>query len=115
MDLLLRIIIGAVALLFLFMGLGYLFDPAASALDLSLTPVGEHGLNTIRGDMAGLFLASTVLLGLGLLQRKVEWFLSARRVMTLGWVEGIPSGDVAAIDAAGLDRAALGERVLAGL
>lgn len=43
---------------------------------------------------------------------EVEWFLSARRVMTLGWAEGIPIGDNAAIDAAGHDRAVLGERVL---
>ena len=43
---------------------------------------------------------------------QVEWFLSARRVMTLGWAEGIPIGDNAAIDAAGHDRAVLGERVL---
>ncbi len=42
----------------------------------------------------------------------VEWFLCSRRVMTLDWVEGIPLGDVAAIEAAGHDRAALGERVL---
>jgi ubiquinone biosynthesis protein len=42
----------------------------------------------------------------------VHWFLSSRRVMTLGWAEGFPSGDVAAIEAAGLDRKALGERVL---
>jgi ubiquinone biosynthesis protein len=43
---------------------------------------------------------------------KVEWFLSSRRVMTLGWGEGIAAGDVAAIEAAGHDRLALGERVL---
>ena len=42
----------------------------------------------------------------------VHWFLSSRRVMTLGWAEGIPAGDVAAIDAAGHDRKELGERVL---
>ncbi len=42
----------------------------------------------------------------------VEWFLSGRRAMTLGWAEGIPAGDVAALDAAGHDRRALGERVL---
>ena len=42
----------------------------------------------------------------------VKWFLSSRRMMTLNWAEGIPSGDVKAIDAAGHDRAALGERVL---
>ena len=42
----------------------------------------------------------------------VHWFLSSRRVMTLGWVEGIPLGDLAAIDAAGHDRRAIAERVL---
>ncbi|MEM6823953.1 MAG: 2-polyprenylphenol 6-hydroxylase [Pseudomonadota bacterium] len=42
----------------------------------------------------------------------VHWFLSSRRVMTLGWVEGIPAGDVAAIDATGHNRRDLGERVL---
>ncbi len=42
----------------------------------------------------------------------VHWFLSSRRVMTLGWAEGIPAGDVPAIVAAGHDRKALGERIL---
>ncbi|MEL7211327.1 MAG: 2-polyprenylphenol 6-hydroxylase [Pseudomonadota bacterium] len=42
----------------------------------------------------------------------VKWDLSAKRVMTLGWAEGIPAGDVAAIDAAGHDRRVLGERIL---
>ena len=40
------------------------------------------------------------------------WHLSSRRVMTLGWAEGIPLGDVAAIRAAGHDCAALAARVL---
>ncbi len=42
----------------------------------------------------------------------VHWFLSTRRVMTLEWAEGIPANDLVAIDAAGHDRRALGERVL---
>jgi ubiquinone biosynthesis protein len=42
----------------------------------------------------------------------VHWFLSSRRVMTLGWAEGIPANDIAAIEAAGHDRKAIGERVL---
>lgn len=42
----------------------------------------------------------------------VFWHLSSRRVMTLGWVEGVGSGDNDAIDAAGHDRARLGARVL---
>lgn len=40
------------------------------------------------------------------------WELSSRRVMTLGWAEGIPLGDVAALRAAGQDMNALAERVL---
>ena len=43
---------------------------------------------------------------------KPYWHLSSRRVMTLGWAEGIPLGDVEAIRAAGHDTAALGARVL---
>ena len=40
------------------------------------------------------------------------WDYSGRRVMTLAWVEGISMSDNAAIDAAGIDRTALGARVL---
>ncbi|MEF3048098.1 2-polyprenylphenol 6-hydroxylase [Pseudotabrizicola sp. L79] len=40
------------------------------------------------------------------------WYLSGRTVMTLGWAEGFSLKDNAAIDAAGLDRRALGARVL---
>ncbi|MBE1282920.1 MAG: 2-polyprenylphenol 6-hydroxylase [Rhodobacteraceae bacterium] len=42
----------------------------------------------------------------------ILWNLSARRVMTLGWADGAPLGDNDALDAAGHDRRALGERVL---
>ncbi len=40
------------------------------------------------------------------------WNLSSRRVMTLGWAEGIAMGDNAALDAVGIDRNELGVRVL---
>jgi ubiquinone biosynthesis protein len=42
----------------------------------------------------------------------VKWAFSARRVMTLGWVEGIGAAELAAIDAAGHDRRALAARIL---
>ena len=42
----------------------------------------------------------------------VQWNHSARRVMTLGWADGVPLGDNDAIDAAGHDRQVLGARVL---
>ena len=44
---------------------------------------------------------------------EIKWDYSARRVMTLGWAEGIPMGDNAALDAAGIDRVELSERILA--
>ncbi len=40
------------------------------------------------------------------------WGLSSRRVMTLGWAEGMPMGDNAALDSFGIDRNELGVRVL---
>jgi len=42
----------------------------------------------------------------------VEWFLSGRRAMTLGWAEGIPAHDIEALDAAGHDKPAIAERIL---
>ncbi|WP_439143262.1 2-polyprenylphenol 6-hydroxylase [Planktotalea sp.] len=42
----------------------------------------------------------------------VKWDLSARRVMTLGWADGVPLGDNDAIDNAGHDRSVLASRVL---
>ncbi|MGB7319755.1 MAG: 2-polyprenylphenol 6-hydroxylase [Planktotalea sp.] len=43
---------------------------------------------------------------------EIKWDLSAKRVMTLGWVDGVPIGDNDAIDAAGHNRVALAARVL---
>ena len=42
----------------------------------------------------------------------IKWDLSARRVMTLGWADGVSLGDNEAIDAAGHDRSVLASRVL---
>ena len=41
-----------------------------------------------------------------------NWEFSDRRVMTLGWADGLPLGDNAALDAAGHNRTVLGKRVL---
>lgn len=40
------------------------------------------------------------------------WHLSGRSVMTLGWAEGLGLNELDAMDAAGIDRAGLGARVL---
>ncbi len=42
----------------------------------------------------------------------LNWGLSARRVMTLAWAEGLPLGDVPALAASGLDIKEMGARVI---
>ena len=42
----------------------------------------------------------------------VKWKYSARRVMTLGWADGIRSSDIDALDAAGHDKALIARRIL---
>lgn len=48
----------------------------------------------------------------GFVLPEMKWEYSGRRVMTMGWAEGVPLGDNDALDAAGHDRVQLGERVL---
>ncbi|MGY9045522.1 MAG: AarF/UbiB family protein, partial [Rhodobacterales bacterium] len=67
-------------------------------LRLEAAAASEYAANT--KDDAGFTLPA------------VKWDYSARRVMTLGWAEGVPMGDNAAIDAAGHDRVEMSERVL---
>ena len=81
MEILLKVIVGLFAGLFLFMGGTFLFDPAAASEQLALTAMDSHGLNTIRGDLAGLFLGSGILLVLGLVQKKSAWFLAVAVLM----------------------------------
>ena len=72
--------------------------------------LGELDLR-LESSSASEFAANTASdAGFGL--PEIQWMFSGRRVMTMTWVEGVPLGDNAAIDAAGHDRRVLGERVL---
>ncbi len=42
----------------------------------------------------------------------VDWQRTGKRVLTLDWIDAVPLSDLAAIDAAGLDRRALGLNVI---
>ena len=81
MVLALKIVSGLFALLFLSMGVGFMFDPAGSSTGVGLTPVAELGLNTLRGDMGGLFLASTALIGLGIFLKRGDWLVAVAILM----------------------------------
>ncbi|SHJ05102.1 2-polyprenylphenol 6-hydroxylase [Wenxinia saemankumensis] len=63
---------------------------AASAAEFGMNTAGDEGFRVPR----------------------IQWDYSGRRVMTMDWVQGIGAADIAALDAAGHDRVALGERVL---
>lgn len=81
--------------------------------------VVEHFDGVVQGELdlrlesaaASEFAANTVD-DPGFQVPPIVWNLSARRVMTLGWADGVAMGDNDAIDAAGHDRQILSERVL---
>lgn len=83
------------------------------------TDVIEHFEGVVLGELdlrletsaASEFAANTKE-DKGFVLPSLKWSLSSRRVMTMGWAEGVPMGDNDALDAAGHDRAKLGERVL---
>ncbi|MBM1632846.1 2-polyprenylphenol 6-hydroxylase [Sulfitobacter mediterraneus] len=94
-----------------------LFSPGSRRL--RPMDVIEHFDGVVRGELdlrlesasASEFAANTSE-DQGFQLPAIKWNLSARRVMTLGWADGVPLGDNAAIDAAGHDRVVLGDRVL---
>ena len=65
----------------------------------------------IEASAAGEFAANTRE-DAGFVVPPVEWGMSTRRMMVLGWAEGVAMSDLAAIDAAGHDRSAIATRVL---
>lgn len=90
-----------------------------SSRRLRPTDVIAHFEGVVQGELdlrlesaaAGEFAANTES-DAGFQLPQVVWNLSGRTVMTLGWAEGVPLGDNAALDAAGHDRRALAARVL---
>ncbi len=92
---------------------------APGARRLRPTDVIQHFEGVVLGELdlrlesaaAAEFAANTAK-DEGFRVPRAHWFLSSRRVMTIEWANGIPAGDIAAIDAAGYDRVALSERVL---
>lgn len=65
----------------------------------------------IEASAAGEFAANTKE-DAGFTVPAVEWGMSTRRMMVLGWAEGLPLSDLTAIDAMGHDRRKLGATVL---
>ncbi|MGV6810776.1 MAG: 2-polyprenylphenol 6-hydroxylase [Brevirhabdus sp.] len=79
----------------------------------------EHFTGVVDGELdlrveaaAGDEFAANTAGDNGLVVPAINFSLSARRVMTMNWADGLPLGDPNAIAAAGHDLNAIGERVL---
>jgi len=55
MQTVIRIIVGLVGVLAILLAARFLWSPAAPAAMLGVTPVGELGIATLRGDFGGFF------------------------------------------------------------
>lgn len=69
-------------------------------LRLEAAAISEMGENIAKAGDAGFRVP------------RVDWERTAKRVLTLDWVDHIPLTDLAAIEAAGIDRQALGLNVI---
>ncbi len=94
-----------------------IFAPAARRL--KPTGVIEHFEGIVRGELdlrseasAGDEFAENTKNDEGFHVPALLWSLSARRVMTTEWVEGIPLGDVEALLATGLDPVEFSTRII---
>ncbi|MEX3017507.1 2-polyprenylphenol 6-hydroxylase [Gymnodinialimonas hymeniacidonis] len=65
----------------------------------------------IEASAAGEFFANTEA-DEGFVVPKVEWGMSSRRMMVLGWADGLPLSDLDAINAAGHDKVGLARTAL---
>jgi hypothetical protein len=73
MILLVRVVLGSMALFFFAWGLRFVFTPDTMAADFFVAPVGTGGLSTIRGDLGGAFLAVAAFIALGLRRGATHW------------------------------------------
>ena len=60
----------------LFLGVGFLLDPAGSAAQLAVKPDGVAGLSTIRADFTGIFLVTGLAMLWGAWRRNGDLLLA---------------------------------------
>lgn len=74
----------------------------------------ERELNLRMEGASASELAEQLAAEPGFIVPAVDWDRTARRVLTIEWIDGIKMTDINAIDAAGLDRKALAEILVRG-
>ncbi|MEO0420155.1 MAG: DUF4345 family protein [Pseudomonadota bacterium] len=81
MQLVLRVVLALLGALFLFIGLGFLTDPVTTGGDFGLSPKGNAGLSTIRGDMTAFFWVAGGALLYGVWKQRGEVFYVTAALM----------------------------------
>lgn len=86
MSKVLRTVVGAAAVLFVFSGVGWLVAPALVAAQLGMTLLTGVGLSTQIGDLTSFFLTLGGCMLIGLITGNRVWFYPA--IMLLGFAAG---------------------------
>jgi len=76
-----QLMVGVLAALLLALGLNFLFNPEGGGAQFGLVADGVRGLNSLRGDLGGMFLGSGILLVMGLVRAQPVYFLAVAVVI----------------------------------
>lgn len=77
MVIVVRIVLGLIALFFLLLGVRFMFAPDSIAPEFSVTAIGAAGLSTLRGDLGGTLAGVGILVALGLRAGATRWLYAA--------------------------------------
>jgi hypothetical protein len=69
-------VLALIGLVFLGLGLNFMFNPVTMAAGFGLVAEDVSGVNSIRGDLGGLFLAMSMMMAAGLATSQRLWFLA---------------------------------------
>jgi uncharacterized membrane protein AbrB (regulator of aidB expression) len=81
MTILVRTLIGLIALFFIAWGLRFFFTPDAMAAEFAIAPSGVAGVSTVRGDLGGAFLAIGLFAAMGLRRGARHWLHAAAALL----------------------------------
>lgn len=77
----LQVLNGLLVVVMVGFGLLWMFDPASTQQMMGIGARNLVGMSTLRGDIAGMFLAAGLMLAAGLWTRNTAWFLAVALLM----------------------------------
>lgn len=86
MQLGLKVVLSLLGLLFIYMGAGFLIDPAEAGADFGIGAAGAHGLTSIRADLTAFFLVAGGATLMGTWTARKEYLYVAAALMAIALV-----------------------------